>query len=113
MGRESDDVVILNYFGKVNVENINLSKEGVDFLRAILTVDPKERLSAQEALNHCWFIKYNLLVRPKIPQVTTMKFSWKNLESSLASLSPGSPQTPYVNNSPKLMSRLSTNSTLK
>lgn len=34
-----------------------VSREGKDFISALLTVDPLERLSAEEALNHPWIIE--------------------------------------------------------
>jgi calcium-dependent protein kinase len=51
--RKAEDIVAGNYH-VIPEKWKRVSEEGIDFVRSLLTVDPAERLSAQEALNHPW-----------------------------------------------------------
>jgi serine/threonine protein kinase len=39
----------------VDFRDIKLSAIAMDFLKGVLRIDPLERFSAHEALNHKWF----------------------------------------------------------
>lgn len=49
------DKIILNALGLIEFGNLKLSGIAMDFLKGVLRVDPLERFSAHEALNHRWF----------------------------------------------------------
>ncbi|CAD8158580.1 unnamed protein product [Paramecium pentaurelia] len=59
-GKDYDDVVMRNYYAKVKFEECKLSEHGMSLLHGLMNKNPVKRLSAQEALNHQWFIQEKL-----------------------------------------------------
>lgn len=49
-GINYDDKVSKNYFGQIEMENLDVSPECLDFITKILQNDPKKRLTTDEAL---------------------------------------------------------------
>ena len=35
----------------------DISREAVDLIKKMLTYDPKQRISAEQAINHAWILK--------------------------------------------------------
>ncbi|CAK56504.1 unnamed protein product (macronuclear) [Paramecium tetraurelia] len=58
-GKDYDDVVLRNYYAKVKFEDCKLSEVGMNLLKGLMNKNPIERLSAEDALNHQWFVKEN------------------------------------------------------
>lgn len=46
----------------------NISKEAVDMIKKMLTYDPNNRISAEDALNHSWIKKK--VLEPSDPKAT-------------------------------------------
>lgn len=61
-GEEDDEILMKIKQGKFNTKNtkfLNSSKEVQDLIKKLLEVKVDKRLSAREALQHPWFVKYN------------------------------------------------------
>lgn len=50
-----------NFIGEVDFSIINLSENGLQFLKDILKPNPQYRLDLQESLTHSWFIDQNII----------------------------------------------------
>ena len=58
-----------------------LSKEAIDLIKKTLTMDPEQRITAEEALNHPWFKKYKSKeIFNKVKDKSTIKDLINNLK---------------------------------
>lgn len=46
-GKDYDDVVMRNYYGKVKFEDCKLSENGINLLQSLMNKNPIKRLSAE------------------------------------------------------------------
>ncbi|CAD8141390.1 unnamed protein product [Paramecium octaurelia] len=55
------DKVIQNLIGVIDFQAIRVSNLALEFLKGLLKLDPQERLSSHQALNHKWFQREKLI----------------------------------------------------
>lgn len=98
----------------------NLSKEALNLLKALLTLDPSKRISAEEAIKHPWLINNNakkkfnhikssLIITRYIENLKHYKTDSIIQETALAYLVHNYPQSEDVINACKLFNQIDTN----
>ena len=97
----------------------NLSKNAIDLIKKLLTINPEKRISAEEALNHPWFKEHKTKeLYNQIEDETIIKQLLENLknykrdsalqETALAYLVHNFPQIPDAVNACKLFNQIDT-----
>lgn len=68
----------------LNIEELaSVSKEGKDLLKRMLTYDPEERISAEEALNHPWIRKGAEIIKKEVVIEALNNLKSYNVEKKL------------------------------
>ena len=119
-GDDDNDIMERVAIGKYDLESPpfnSLSKSSLDLIQKLLTMDPSQRISAEEALNHPWFKEFKSQeLYNRITDRDTMKNLINNLknyrrtsviqETALAYLVHNFPQIKDVVNSCKLFNQI-------
>ena len=119
-GDDDNDIMERVSIGKYDLESSpfnKLSKSSLDLIRKLLTMDPGQRISAEDALNHPWFKEYKSQeLYNRINDRDTMKSLINNLknyrrtsviqETALAYLVHNFPQIKDVVNACKLFNQI-------
>ena len=122
-GDDDDEIVENVTEGNYDLESPpfnKLSKNAIDLIQRLLTMDPEQRISAEQALNHPWFKEFKSQEKyNKINDKNTMKNLIENLktyrrtsviqETALAYLVHHFPQIKDVVNSCKLFNQIDNN----
>ena len=121
---DNDDEIMENVAeGNYDLESSpfnKLSKNSIDLIKRLLTMDPEQRITAEQALNHPWFKEFKIQEKyNKINDKNTMKTLINNLktyrrtsiiqETALAYLVHHFPQIKDVVNSCKLFNQIDKN----
>jgi serine/threonine protein kinase len=56
MQREIEDAILKGEYGQTD-EYLNISDEAKELIGSMMRIDPRERLTAKEAMEHKWFEK--------------------------------------------------------
>ncbi|KAJ3230249.1 hypothetical protein HDU78_008514 [Chytriomyces hyalinus] len=64
----------------------NISKEGIRFIRLLLSVNPKNRPTASEALQHAWFTGTAPVIRDKVAPSTPKTHSHDSAQTTIPTL---------------------------
>ena len=121
-GDDDEEIIEKVEAGEYDLESPpfnKLSKNSLDLIKSLLTMDPDQRISAEQALNHPWFKEYKSQEKyNKINNKNTMKALINNLktfrrtsiiqETALAYLVHHFPQIKDVINSCKLFNQIDT-----
>ena len=119
-GDDDNDIMERVAIGRYDLESPpfnNLSRSAIDLIRKLLTMDPNERITAEEALNHQWFKDFKSQdLYNRITDRDTLKSLIYNLksykrtsiiqETALAYLVHNFPQIKDVVNSCKLFNQI-------
>ena len=119
-GHNEEEILKMVEKGSFNLsrkEFKKVSKSAIDLIKALLTVSPEKRLSAEEALNHIWFkelkikeiynqIKDENTINKLIKNIENYKRTSALQETALAYLVHNFPQMPDVVNACKLFSQI-------
>ena len=121
-GEEDEEIIESVKLGRYDLESPpfnNLSLDCLDLLKKLLTIDPKQRISAQEALEHKWFkfheskelfntIKDERTIKKLIHNLKSYKRNSFIQEFALSYLVHNFPQMKEVINANKLFNQLDT-----
>ena len=121
-GEEDEEIIESVKLGRYDLESPpfnNLSLDCLDLLKKLLTIDPKQRISAQEALEHKWFkfhdskelfntIKDQRTIKKLIHNLKSYKRNSFIQEFALSYLVHNFPQMKEVINANKLFNQLDT-----
>jgi len=119
-GEDDNEIMERVATGKYDLESPpfnKLSKNSIDLIKRLLTMDPEQRISAEQALNHPWFREFKSQeIYNRINDSDTMKTLIENLkkyrrtsiiqETALAYLVHHFPQIKDVVNSCKLFNQI-------
>ena len=119
-GEDDNEIMERVSTGKYDLESPpfnKLSKNSIDLIKRLLTMDPEQRISAEQALNHPWFKEFKSQeIYNRINDTDTMKTLVENLkkykrtsiiqETALAYLVHHFPQIKDVVNSCKLFNQI-------
>ena len=119
-GEDDNEIMERVSSGKYDLESPpfnKLSKNSIDLIKRLLTMDPEQRISAEQALNHPWFKEFKSQeIYNRINDTDTMKTLVENLkkykrtsiiqETALAYLVHHFPQIKDVVNSCKLFNQI-------
>jgi calcium-dependent protein kinase len=119
-GEDDNEIMERVATGKYDLESPpfnKLSKNSIDLIKRLLTMDPEQRISAEQALNHPWFKEFKSQeIYNRINDTDTMKTLVENLkkykrtsiiqETALAYLVHHFPQIKDVVNSCKLFNQI-------
>jgi len=119
-GEDDNEIMERVATGKYDLESPpfnKLSKNSIDLIKRLLTMDPEQRISAEQALNHPWFREFKSQeIYNRINDTDTMKTLIENLkkyrrtsiiqETALAYLVHHFPQIKDVVNSCKLFNQI-------
>ena len=119
-GEDDNEIMERVATGKYDLESPpfnKLSKNSIDLIKRLLTMDPEQRISAEQALNHPWFREFKSQeIYNRINDADTMKTLIENLknyrrtsviqETALAYLVHHFPQIKDVVNSCKLFNQI-------
>jgi calcium-dependent protein kinase len=119
-GEDDNEIMERVATGKYDLESPpfnKLSKNSIDLIKRLLTMDPEQRISAEQALNHPWFKEFKSQeIYNRINDADTIKTLVENLkkykrtsiiqETALAYLVHHFPQIKDVVNSCKLFNQI-------
>jgi calcium-dependent protein kinase len=119
-GEDDNEIMERVSSGKYDLESPpfnKLSKNSIDLIKRLLTMDPEQRISAEQALNHPWFKEFKSQeIYNRINDADTIKTLVENLkkykrtsiiqETALAYLVHHFPQIKDVVNSCKLFNQI-------